>query len=95
VSRPLSVEFEWDEDKRRANIEKHGLDFEDASAVFDGRPVFTSTNRRDEEIRNVTTAIYLERYVTVIWTLREEKIRIISMRRTRDAEKRKYRQVHS
>ena len=88
------VELEWDEDKRRSNIEKHGLDFEEADVIFDGRPVFTITSYRGGEVRYVTTAIYLERYVTVIWTQRDEKIRIISMRRTRDAEKRAYRQLH-
>lgn len=29
-------EFEWDEAKRQANIEKHGIDFEDAIYVFEG-----------------------------------------------------------
>ncbi|MDQ3654524.1 MAG: BrnT family toxin, partial [Chloroflexota bacterium] len=81
-------------DKRRANIEKHGLDFEEADVLFDGRPVFTTTSYRGDEVRYVTTAIYLERYVTVIWTPRDDKIRIISMRRTRHAEEREYRQVH-
>jgi hypothetical protein len=31
-----SVEFEWDEAKRRANILKHGIDFVDAIEVFAG-----------------------------------------------------------
>jgi uncharacterized DUF497 family protein len=26
--------FEWDEEKNRANIDKHGLDFEDVRPVF-------------------------------------------------------------
>ncbi len=29
------VEFEWDEDKRRSNSEKHGVDFRDARDVSD------------------------------------------------------------
>ncbi len=88
------VEFEWDEDKRLANIKKHGLDFADADLVFDGRPVSTTTSSRDDEERYVTAAIHLERFITVVWTRRGEKIRVISMRRTRDAEKRAYRQLH-
>jgi uncharacterized DUF497 family protein len=28
--------FEWDADKNRLNIEKHGIDFEDAIEVFYG-----------------------------------------------------------
>ena len=29
------MEFEWDENKNRANIAKHGIGFEQAKAVFD------------------------------------------------------------
>lgn len=28
------TEFEWDDTKRRANLTKHGLDFEDARQIF-------------------------------------------------------------
>lgn len=31
--------FEWDENKRQANLAKHHIDFQDAKRVFDG-PVF-------------------------------------------------------
>jgi uncharacterized DUF497 family protein len=27
-------DFEWDEDKARSNLEKHGVSFEEASSVF-------------------------------------------------------------
>lgn len=30
--------FEWDETKRRRNLAKHGIDFADMLAGFDGRP---------------------------------------------------------
>jgi uncharacterized DUF497 family protein len=29
------MKFEWDENKNKANIQKHGVDFEDAKTVFD------------------------------------------------------------
>jgi len=35
------LRFEWDENKREANLLKHGLDFMDGAALFDGRPVLT------------------------------------------------------
>ena len=35
----------WDEDKRRSNIDKHGLDFIDAETVFAG-PLFTFEDKR-------------------------------------------------
>ena len=31
------MEFEWDEDKRLANVEKHGIDFPIASTIWEGR----------------------------------------------------------
>ena len=31
------MEFEWDEDKRQSNIAKHGIDFDRAATLFDGR----------------------------------------------------------
>jgi Uncharacterized protein conserved in bacteria len=30
------VDFEWDPEKNRANLRKHGIDFEDAREVFEG-----------------------------------------------------------
>jgi uncharacterized protein (DUF4415 family) len=43
--------FEWDEAKRRANLDRRGLDFEDADLVFDGRPVTTAASLRNNEDR--------------------------------------------
>jgi uncharacterized DUF497 family protein len=39
------MNFEWDEVKRRSNIEKHGIDFIRARHVFDGRPAMMSNRR--------------------------------------------------
>lgn len=88
------VEFEWDEDKRLSNIEKHGLDFEDADQFVDGRPVFTTSNLRGNEKRYVTSAQIEHRFLTLAWTMRDEKIRVISMRRARNAEERAHRTLH-
>lgn len=88
------VEFEWDENKRLSNLEKHGFDFLDARRLFDGRPVFTKANERHGETRLVSTGVDNHLYYTVVWTPRDEKIRIISFRRARDAEERNYRQLH-
>jgi uncharacterized DUF497 family protein len=32
----MGMKFEWDESKNQINIEKHGIDFEDAKGIFDG-----------------------------------------------------------
>lgn len=89
------LEFEWDEDKRRINIIKHEIDFEDAIDVFDGRPAVESPGESIFEERCLTTAVLDDdRWITVIWTRRSEKTRITSARRSRDAEKRAHGELY-
>lgn len=87
------MEFEWDEDKRLSNIAKHSFDFDDVHKLFDGRSAVTRESSRGGENRRVMTVDYLGRLMTVIWTQRGAKIRIISVRRARDAEERDYRKL--
>lgn|GEM_PF-2280804 len=58
--------------------------------VFDGRPLNTLRSKFSTEERYVTTAIVNERFMTVIWTPRGNRIRLISARRSHDPEKRAY-----
>jgi uncharacterized protein len=51
------MEFEWDEKKRELNLAKHGLDLIGATALFDGRPVFSYPSPRDDELRFVTVGV--------------------------------------
>jgi uncharacterized DUF497 family protein len=89
------MEFEWDEDKRLSNIRKHGgLDFYDAAKILYGFCVFSSAKTVESERRWMATGLMGERYVTVIYTLRGDTVRIISMRRARHEEKRKYRAIY-
>jgi uncharacterized DUF497 family protein len=39
--------FEWDEDKNRANIQKHKIDFADIPAIFSGPMVVELDERED------------------------------------------------
>ncbi len=86
--------FEWDEEKRLLNLKRHGIDFERAGQIFDGRPVITRATLRVGEDRWMTTGHLEGRYVTVIWTWRGERIRLISARRARDGEERAHRDHH-
>ncbi len=88
------MEFEWNETKRAANIAKHGIDFVSAAEVFDGRPAIAQRTDVVIESRWKTTATVSGRFITVIWTKREDRVRIISARRAWDAEKRKYREIY-
>jgi uncharacterized DUF497 family protein len=89
------MRFEWDDDKRRANIVKHGIDFIRAQDAFDGRPVYEYPSSFPDEARHVTVAQFGTRFVAVVWMWRDENlIRIISARSARNGEKRKYRELH-
>jgi len=88
------MRFEWDESKRETNLAKHGLDLSRADMLFDGRPVFTYASQRGGEPRFVTTGWIDDMFVTAIWTERGEAVRLISLRRARDGEKRTYRARH-
>ena len=39
------IDFEWDEDKRLANLRKHGIDFVDIPSVFNGDTVIIEDAR--------------------------------------------------
>ena len=82
--------FEWDETKRAANLLKHGLDLMDGGQLFDGRPVYTYPTPRHEEMRFVTVGVLDDQHVAVVWTERPPAVRLISLRRARNAEKRAY-----
>lgn len=87
------MEFEWDEAKRAANIEKHGIDFLDAAIVFAG-PYLTGTARTMEgETRWLAVGMLDDVPVTVIFTRRRGVIRLISMRSARREERRRYQAI--
>ena len=87
------MDFEWDEKKRAINLARHGLDLIDATALFDGRPVFTYPSSRQGEERFVTVGRLTNRIFAIVWTERVDAVRLISFRRARDAEERKYRSI--
>ena len=90
----LEPAFEWDENKRLINLEKHGLDLADGRDLFDGRPTVTSISGYGDETRLVTIGDLDGVFVALVWTERNSGIRLISLRRARDAERRKYRARH-
>jgi uncharacterized DUF497 family protein len=87
------MRFEWDERKRLNNLAKHGLDFLDVDLVFRG-PCYSYDSARQGEDRWVTVGMLDGREVAVVWTTRGEAMRLISFRRARDEERRRYRQLY-
>jgi uncharacterized DUF497 family protein len=89
------MKFEWSEEKRLRTFVERGLDFNDAPRAFDGRPVLTFASPRGDEARWLSIVVLDGRYIAIVWTMRGEVRRIISMRRARRGEERNYRQIHT
>ena len=87
------VEFEWDAAKAAANERKHGVGFMEAMTCFwDPHQVaFYDPDHSDEEDREIVIAHSAQaRLLMVVYTLRGEKIRIISARQATRKEARDY-----
>ena len=82
--------FERDDEKRRRNVEKHGIDFEEAVEIFYG-PYLTRRSDRKQEVRWLAVGESQGRIIAVAFTRRNGRIRIISARRARQNETRTYR----
>jgi uncharacterized DUF497 family protein len=83
--------YEWDEEKRRANREKHGVDFSNIEG-FDWATSTVSQDNRHEEQRFIAMGRVGTRLHVVVFTRRGVDIRIISFRRANSRERRDYEQ---
>jgi uncharacterized DUF497 family protein len=85
------VKFEWDEDKRLTNIQKHGIDFVDNPQIFDDDTIIYEDTRFDYgETRLIATGMLKGRVIVLAYTERGEPIRIISARKATKYEKNNY-----
>ncbi|MBA3057717.1 MAG: BrnT family toxin [Gammaproteobacteria bacterium] len=76
------MNFTWDEAKRQANLQKHGLDFADAVKVFSGPLVLFEDQREDYgEQRMIGIGLLDSLVVLIVHVESDESIRIISMRK--------------
>ena len=76
------MQFSWDEAKRKANITKHGLDFADASCVFESPLVLFEDDRQAYgEQRMIGIGLLESLVVLIVHVESETHIRIISMRK--------------
>ncbi|MBU0501511.1 MAG: BrnT family toxin [Gammaproteobacteria bacterium] len=88
----METKLVWDENKRLANITKHGLDFADASEVLDSRYRLDVPVRRGNEDRVLSISYVLGflAVLTVVHAKRDEAARIISFRHASGNERRAY-----
>ncbi len=90
----MTVRFEWDESKNRANIVKHGIGFDEARRVFSDPHMIIREDRVVEGEARLHAIGYVDRVLLVVHTVREEylgaMIRIISARKATRAERKLY-----
>jgi uncharacterized DUF497 family protein len=86
------MKFEWDENKNQVNIEKHGIDFNDAKEVFNDEDKKISADLRQdygEDRWKVIGKLYGS-IISLIYTVRNEFTRIISARTASRKERNEY-----
>jgi uncharacterized DUF497 family protein len=87
------VQFEWDPDKERENIEKHGVSFSEAATIF-GDPLslmFYDPDHSLDEDRYLTIGMSSAgRLVITSHTDRDDTVRIINAREVTPGEQKDY-----
>ena len=84
------MEFEFDEGKSQINAEKHGIDFTEAQLLWCDENRLVVEARSETEPRYAIIAAHAGKLWTAIFTVREDRIRIISVRRSRHGEEEGY-----
>jgi uncharacterized protein len=84
------MRFEYDSDKSAENKRKHGIDFEEAQALWMDSALVEIPARTSDEPRWLLIGKIGEKHWSAVVTRRDENIRLISVRRSRDEEVRIY-----
>jgi uncharacterized protein len=86
------VIFEYDENKSQSNKIKHGIDFEQAKALWQDTLLLEIPIMGCDKSRFLVIAILKQKHYSAIITYRHKNIRLISVRRSRTEEVNLYEQ---
>jgi len=78
--------FEYDPEKSAENKRKHGVDFEEAQALWSDPALLEIPARLSDEPRWVIIGKIADRHWSAVITRRDDNVRIISVRRSREEE---------
>ena len=78
--------FEFDDKKSQSNKAKHGIDFEEAQLIWYDPDFIEVQAKSDDEPRFLIIGRIADKHWSAVITYRDESIRIISVRRSREAE---------
>jgi hypothetical protein len=84
------MRFEWDADKSRSNLLKHGIDFEESKNRWSDENRIEIRAPHPVENRGILISRHKGKLWTAIFTMRSDATRIISVRRARKKEAKLY-----
>ncbi|MBC3874263.1 BrnT family toxin [Undibacterium flavidum] len=86
------MRYNYDRSKKASNLEKHGLDFDDARQVIESEQTVTFEDKRFnyDEPRFITMGMLRGSVVVIVTTESDTNIRIISMRKAEKNEQKIY-----
>lgn len=90
---PKPIAFEWNKGNINKNLKKHNVTDKETEEVFGNKPlkIFKDIKHSEKEQRFVAYGITdFDRSLTIVFTIREEKIRVISARNQNKKERRIY-----
>ena len=91
----MAPQFEWDPDKNRSNLRKHGVSFEEAVTVFrdENAELLKDSDNSSEEDRFTLLGLSFKHRILIVchcYRKSDTVIRLISARKASPFERRKY-----
>ncbi len=80
------MEFEFDPKKSATNKDKHGIDFIEAQELWDDPDLFEIPALTEDEPRFLIIGMIAGKHWSGVITYRSDRVRIISVRRSRKEE---------
>lgn len=81
------MEFEYDPEKSRSNAAKHGIDFDAGQALWEDSGLLLLPSLHPDEPRYLAIGQIGGLHWTAVFTERGERVRLISIRRSRNEER--------
>ncbi len=82
---------QWDPAKAAENLKKHGVDFADAATALDDDLAITIVDDHPREERFASVAMdALGRILLIVYSWRDNQVRLISARKATRSERRQY-----
>lgn len=80
------IVFEFHPDKSQLNLQKHGISFVDAQVLWDDSRLLEIPAKTADESRYLVIGLIEQKHWSAVITYRGERIRLISVRRSRKEE---------